>query len=72
MCFNSLDIDFFVRSGLKGISKAFSVGHISENSNMKMNESYDVSDFLRALYSVYKKLGQFFSILYSLYASFCC
>ena len=25
------------------------------------------SDFLQALYSVYKKLGQFFSILYLLY-----
>ena len=27
----------------------------------------DDSDFLGVLYSVYKKLGQFFSILYSLY-----
>ena len=27
----------------------------------------DDSDFLQALYSVYKKLGQFFSIIYLLY-----
>ena len=41
---------------------------ITIERNMARNEwENDDSDFLRALYSVYKKLGQFFSILYSLY-----
>ena len=31
----------------------------------------DDSDFLRALYSVYKKLGKFFSILINLFKEIC-
>ena len=48
--------------------------HCISNEGKKARNEYenDDSDFLRALYSVYKKLGQFFSILYSLYASFRC
>ena len=34
MCFSSLDIDFFVRSGLKGI-RLFQLVRFLKNSNMK-------------------------------------
>ena len=40
---------------------------INEGKTAKNEWENDDSNFLRALYSVYKKLGQFFSILYSLY-----
>ena len=41
---------------------------ITNEGKMARNEwENDDSNFLRALYSVYKKLGQFFSLLYSLY-----
>ena len=39
---------------------------INEEKTARNEWENDDSNFLRALYSAYKKIGQFFSILYSL------
>ena len=41
--------------------------HCIINEGKTARNGWENDDFLRALYSAYKKLGQFFSILYSLY-----